>query len=76
MCRSTVLLPYKITLLSNLLSPVKICRKVLLPYKITLLSNLSFRLFLQAPVLLPYKITLLSNLPSPSIRANGSFTTL
>ena len=76
MCRSTVLLPYKITLLSNQVDVRAISGSVLLPYKITLLSNLSFRLFLQAPVLLPYKITLLSNLPSPSIRANGSFTTL
>ena len=57
-----VLLPYKITLLSN----TAFCRlfsiSVLLPYKITLLSNSGLSLAKTAEVLLPYKITLLSNL--------------
>ena len=37
-----ILLPYKITLLSNRCADINIARAVLLPYKITLLSNLKF----------------------------------
>ena len=57
-----VLLPYKITLLSNLCGRVGTCSAVLLPYKITLLSNERRMEILNSKVLLPYKITLLSNL--------------
>ena len=56
-----VLLPYKITLLSNLESNMNNVRVVLLPYKITLLSNNSISCTAFHAVLLPYKITLLSN---------------
>ena len=55
------LLPYEITLLSNLLTSSDLPCSVLLPYEITLLSNhrkiFNFNIF----VLLPYEITLLSN---------------
>ena len=37
-----VLVPYKITLLSNRLALISRKRSVLVPYKITLLSNLKF----------------------------------
>ena len=57
-----VLLPYKITLLSNLMFNFAPLPIVLLPYKITLLSNSGLSLAKTAEVLLPYKITLLSNL--------------
>ena len=39
-----VLLPYKITLLSNAISLTAIPIAVLLPYEITLLSNLSLKM--------------------------------
>ena len=39
MTNRKVLLPYKITLLSNLLVALRQLIRVLLPYKITLLSN-------------------------------------
>ena len=57
-----VLVPYKITLLSNHGETLREAVDVLVPYKITLLSN---QLVPCAPlylVLVPYKITLLSNL--------------
>ena len=57
-----VLLPYKITLLSNRLANAEFAALVLLPYKITLLSNMYGRFSDGLTVLLPYKITLLSNL--------------
>ena len=57
-----VLLPYKITLLSNRATSVDLARSVLLPYKITLLSNDIWIGGKEKYVLLPYKITLLSNL--------------
>ena len=41
---SGVLVPYKITLLSNLESRLTHLTRVLVPYKITLLSNLKFEL--------------------------------
>ena len=41
---SRVLVPYKITLLSNLGSTGSARLRVLVPYKITLLSNLKFEL--------------------------------
>ena len=55
------IVPYKITLLSNLvlLPPSVFC--VLVPYKITLLSNYNCRHSMTPYVLVPYKITLLSN---------------
>ena len=56
-----VLLPYKITLLSNFHCRLVIQRSVLLPYKITLLSNIQHIFKYVNIVLLPYKITLLSN---------------
>ena len=56
-----VLVPYKITLLSN--DHVGVCEDagVLVPYKITLLSNRSEGGGQCPGVLVPYKITLLSN---------------
>ena len=57
-----VLLPYKITLLSNILLTLAKKIAVLLPYKITLLSNPCIACLKVVAVLLPYKITLLSNL--------------
>ena len=56
-----VLLPYKITLLSNAATVAADTFIVLLPYKITLLSNRTALSFGRRRVLLPYKITLLSN---------------
>ena len=56
-----VLLPYKITLLSNRCHSASQRSRVLLPYKITLLSNDRCALVCTSLVLLPYKITLLSN---------------
>ena len=63
-----VLLPYKITLLSNHENGIPYELAVLLPYKITLLSNGMVSSAEKLYVLLPYKITLLSNrlkLPFP-----------
>ena len=57
-----VLVPYKITLLSNQSSPILASRLVLVPYKITLLSNEPRIRTNIRRVLVPYKITLLSNL--------------
>ena len=59
---SRVLLPYKFTLLSNLLQAGRANAAVLLPYKFTLLSNSSLIYDTYPAVLLPYKFTLLSNL--------------
>ena len=56
-----VLLPYKITLLSNIQLYLSEFCEVLLPYKITLLSNGRGCFACCRYVLLPYKITLLSN---------------
>ena len=58
---SIVLVPYKITLLSNSEDRSNLDREVLVPYKITLLSNLWMIASLITSVLVPYKITLLSN---------------
>ena len=57
-----VLVPYKITLLSNVSVPWVSLLFVLVPYKITLLSNERELLKSGVCVLVPYKITLLSNL--------------
>ena len=62
---AAVLLPYKITLLSNTVPISGNVYGVLLPYKITLLSNLAKLNNHIHNVLLPYKITLLSNLGTP-----------
>ncbi len=59
---SNVLVPYKITLLSNLISGQSKKQSVLVPYKITLLSNIESKENKSQDVLVPYKITLLSNL--------------
>ena len=59
--RAIVLLPSKITLLSNIVSVSKFANKVLLPSKITLLSNEVYQHRQGLTVLLPSKITLLSN---------------
>ena len=56
-----VLLPYEITLLSNIIAGNCIIISVLLPYEITLLSNLWRYVNAKCSVLLPYEITLLSN---------------
>ena len=57
-----VLVPYKITLLSNVHCAVYLVGYVLVPYKITLLSNCITPQRSAPLVLVPYKITLLSNL--------------
>ena len=57
-----VLVPYKITLLSNDNGSSKVDAIVLVPYKITLLSNIILLHPPRGAVLVPYKITLLSNL--------------
>ena len=44
MTNRKVLLPYKITLLSNVDKAFEMLDAVLLPYKITLLSNLKFKI--------------------------------
>ena len=59
---ASVLVPYKITLLSNDVSGTGDDPSVLVPYKITLLSNDSLARIELPDVLVPYKITLLSNL--------------
>ena len=56
-----VLLPYEITLLSNIDLHRVAKADVLLPYEITLLSNLTIKTTRKIIVLLPYEITLLSN---------------
>ena len=58
---SIVLVPYKITLLSNAGDVAPDGRQVLVPYKITLLSNECLGYCVELKVLVPYKITLLSN---------------
>ena len=57
-----VLVPYKITLLSNKSFTEHGYLIVLVPYKITLLSNMWSVCGLSDSVLVPYKITLLSNI--------------
>ena len=57
-----VLVPYKITLLSNMVTVPTDTQEVLVPYKITLLSNGCGEYGGHTLVLVPYKITLLSNL--------------
>ena len=59
--RQRVLVPYKITLLSNKQIIGDKCLFVLVPYKITLLSNTDRAGTRNPSVLVPYKITLLSN---------------
>ncbi len=61
MSELAVLVPYKITLLSNYQEAWAEYRYVLVPYKITLLSNVWKRNPTAGRVLVPYKITLLSN---------------
>ena len=56
-----VLVPYKITLLSNSGFGLIEGTRVLVPYKITLLSNAVECEDEETDVLVPYKITLLSN---------------
>ena len=55
------IVPYKITLLSNMPSSSYTTFPVLVPYKITLLSNRPLYPECYTSVLVPYKITLLSN---------------
>ena len=73
---TTVLLPYKITLLSNCDRWLGLSWIVLLPYKITLLSNRHHKVTRKPRVLLPYKITLLSNTGTALNLQVESFTTL
>ena len=71
-----VLVPYKITLLSNKTTAKATIVAVLVPYKITLLSNVHHCRNAEFDVLVPYKITLLSN-PPPILPATSlSFSTL
>ena len=73
---SLVLVPYKITLLSNIIGVLCVRTKVLVPYKITLLSNQRRSIVVADFVLVPYKITLLSNrIPGLTARGRG-FSTL
>ena len=71
-----VLVPYKITLLSNNPNAVYDIRFVLVPYKITLLSNAGGSAPGTPAVLVPYKITLLSNCVADTKAMNRSFSTL
>ena len=71
-----VLVPYKITLLSNKTGFLEYYRGVLVPYKITLLSNVLARFLAGLPVLVPYKITLLSNWLFLTLTTGLSFSTL
>ena len=71
-----VLVPYKITLLSNTLFKGIEVIIVLVPYKITLLSNLDLLTVMSFWVLVPYKITLLSNSKRRFALGNASFSTL
>ena len=73
MTNRKVLLPYKITLLSNLLVALRQLIRVLLPYKITLLSNSIKWKEISYTVLLPYKITLLSNRPLAAWGGGGFY---
>ena len=57
-----VLLPYKITLLQNIIDEVHAYDAVLLPYEFTLLQNWKIYRNKEHGVLLPYEITLLQNL--------------
>ena len=56
-----VLLPYEITLFSNVVKRSEPIMNVLLPYEITLFSNSTLQSNLGFSVLLPYEITLFSN---------------
>ena len=56
-----VLLPYEITLFSNIQEEYSQLARVLLPYEITLFSNGSAYTIADTVVLLPYEITLFSN---------------
>ena len=60
--RRVVLLPYEITLFSNILHVAIVLAGVLLPYEITLFSNNKLLKHFVFDVLLPYEITLFSNL--------------
>ena len=71
-----VLVPYKITLLSNGKVVYSELGVVLVPYKITLLSNCNSIIHRFGDVLVPYKITLLSNALSIAETATASFSTL
>ena len=71
-----VLVPYKITLLSNGIDSDSIFTIVLVPYKITLLSNTINNQFDPSRVLVPYKITLLSNYCPLRTQKAKSFSTL
>ena len=73
---SAVLVPYKITLLSNNQAIGNKEIEVLVPYKITLLSNLTRLSSQVSAVLVPYKITLLSNTRTPVQKNRRSFSTL
>ena len=57
-----VLLPYRFTLLSNIVVLFIVISIVLLPYRFTLLSNGKEEIICYNSVLLPYRFTLLSNL--------------
>ena len=57
-----VLVPYKLTLLSNGIAKHAKPIIVLVPYKLTLLSNDENGKPIDANVLVPYKLTLLSNI--------------
>ena len=71
-----VLVPYKITLLSNQSAAEDSADAVLVPYKITLLSNAYMGTSGEVIVLVPYKITLLSNAWLVAHYARSSFSTL
>ena len=59
--RTSVLLPYEITLFSNRQRYSRLSIVVLLPYEITLFSNPTGNNIIHITVLLPYEITLFSN---------------
>ena len=71
-----VLLPYEITLFSNIRSATPVSVEVLLPYEITLFSNSLVPTSQTFEVLLPYEITLFSNNNCNINHKTASFTTL
>ena len=65
-----VSLPYRFTLLSNLLAVFQLFQLVSLPYRFTLLSNIEEMAKHPDLVSLPYRFTLLSNRIIPSGNRN------
>ena len=71
-----VLVPYKLTLLSNVSSYPYSLGIVLVPYKLTLLSNPNSTYIQGDIVLVPYTLTLLSNCRSAPPSCTTGFSPL